>query len=469
MPRNSPFPIRRSIEFARAIGLAGLLLPSLAAGALGAETLADALIKAYQTNPQLLAARAELRATDELVPQALAGWRPTAIVNGDVGEAWSRHTGTGGGGTVGSNDFTPRGANLEVTQPIYRGGRTTAETSQAEDLVLAQRSLLADVEQTVLLDAATTYMDVVRDSATLDLNRNEEEVLRRDLEATQARFDVGELTKTDVAQAQSRLASATAARIQAEGQLRASRARYAAVIGDQPGTLETPAAPGGLPAAEAETVAASDNAPRVAAAQFNERAAADGIDVAFSDLLPSLSLVGNAGTSDESSSPHTGQDSASIMLQLTVPLYQAGAPEANIRRSKQVASQRRQELQNERRAAVANAIDAWQALETARASIVSFEAAVAANKIALEGVRLEAEVGARTVLDVLDAEQEYLNSQVSLVAAQRDEVVAAYQVLAAVGHLTARDLSLPVPYYDVEAYYRAVRDKAWGTGTPSIE
>ena len=140
-----------------------------------------------------------------------------------------------------------------------------------------------------------------------------------------------------------------------------------------------------------------------------------------------------------------------------------------MRRSKQIASQRAQELQNERRTAVANAIDAWQALETARASIVSFQAAVAANKIALEGVRLEAEVGARTVLDVLDAEQEYLNAQVSLVAAERDEVVAAYAVLAAIGQLTARDLALPVPYYDVEAYYNAVRDKFWGTGTPSAE
>ena len=468
MSPESSFSIRPLTRIARAIRLAGLLLPVLAMGSARAETLGDALTKAYQTNPQLLAARAELRATDELVPQALAGWRPTAIVNGDVGEAWSRRTGAGGG-AVGSNSYAPRGASLDVTQPIYRGGRTTAETSQAENLVLAQRSLLADVEQTVLLETITAYMDVVRDVATLELNSNEEDVLRRDLEATQARFDVGELTKTDVAQAQSRLAGATAARIQAEGLLRASRARYAAVVGDQPGTLETPLAPDGLPATEAETVAGSDNAPRVAAAQYNERAAADGIDVAFSDLLPSLNLVGSAATSDESSSPHSGQDSASIMLQLTVPLYQAGAPEANIRRSKQITSQRRQELQNERRSAVAGAIDAWQVLVTARASIVSFQAAVAATKIALEGVRLEAEVGARTVLDVLDAEQEYLNAQVSLVTAQRNELVGAYAVLAAIGRLTARDLALPVPYYDVEAYYHAVHDKIWGTGTPSVE
>jgi outer membrane protein/adhesin transport system outer membrane protein len=446
-----------------AVGLAGLLCGSPA----GAETLADALVKAYQTNPQLLASRAELRATDELVPQALSGWRPTAIVNGNLGEAWANPTGSGSVG--GSNDFQPRGASLDLVQPLYRGGRTTAETRQAENLVLAQRSLLTDVEQNVLLAAVTAYVDVVRDAATLDLNINQEKVLRRDFEQTQARFEVGELTKTDVAQSESRLADATANRIVAEGRLQVSRARYAAVIGDQPGTLQTPPTPSELPAAEAEAVAGSEDAPRVVAAEYNERAAADGIDVAFSDLLPNLDLVGSAQTSDESSAPNSGEDSASIMLQLTVPLYQAGAPEANIRRSKQIASQRRQDVVTERRTAVANAINAWQTLVTARAAIVAIETSVAANKIALEGVRLEEQVGARTILDVLDAEQEYLASQVNLVSAHREEVVAAYTVLAAVGRLTARDLALPVPYYDVEAYYQAVRDKFWGTGTPAVE
>lgn len=467
MPLPLPVFTRLLRLAACAFGVGALLQASPAAAA---ETLADALIKAYQTNPELLAARAELRATDELVPQALSGWRPTAIVNGNLGEAWSKRTGAGlGGGTGGGNDFQPRGASLDVVQPLYRGGRTTAETRQAENLVLAQRALLVSAEQTVMLNAVVGYMDVVRDTAIVELNRNQEDLLTRDLEATQARFDVGELTKTDVAQAESRLAEATAARIQAEGQLSASRARYAAVVGDSPGSLVTPPMPTGLPSSEAETIAASANAPRVVAVEYNQRAANDGIDVAFSDLLPNLDLVGSAETSDETSAPNSGQDSASIILQLTVPLYQAGLPDANVRRSKQIESQRAQEVLNERRLAAAAATDTWQALQTARASIESFEASVASNEIALEGVRLEAEVGARTVLDVLDAEQEYLNARVSLVAAERDEVVAAYAVLAAIGTLTARDLALPVPYYDVEAYYGAVRNKWWGTDTPSFE
>lgn len=463
-------PLRRLARIAALALAVGAILPI---GGASAETLQDALAKAYVTNPRLLAAQAALRATDETVPQALSGWRPTIIANGDVGQEWNDPTGTasglGGGGGGGNDSFTPRGANLQVTQPLYRGGRTVSETSQAENLVLAQRSILTDTEQSVLLDAVIGYMDVLRDGATYELTVNTEDVLRRDLEATQARYDVGELTKTDVAQAESRLADATAQRIAADGALQVSRARYAEVIGDQPGTLEPTPPPVEIPGSEEEVVAGAENAPLVSAAIYNEQAAIDGIDVAFSDLLPSLNLVGTAATADDISSSGAGQDSASIVLQLRIPLYQAGAPDSVVRQSKQVASQRRQELLDQRRIALSNAVSAWQILETARASIDSFEAAVAANRIALEGVRLESEVGARTVLDVLDAEREYLDAQVSLVRAKRDQVVAAYAVLATNGRLTARDLGLPVDYYDVEAYYNAVRNKFWGTDIPNPE
>jgi outer membrane protein/adhesin transport system outer membrane protein len=456
---------RQAVRSLRAAALilpiAMLATPFLARSAAG-ETLTEALAKAYNNNPQLLAARAQLRATDEGVPRALSGWRPTVTVNSDAGPAWSD---THPGGTA---NYTPRSASLQVTQPLYTGDRTSSAVRQAESLVLAQRSALASVEQNVLLSAATAYMDVVRAQAVLELNRKNEQVIARDLEATRTRFEVGELTKTDVAQAESRLAGATAARIQAEGQLESARATYAAVIGDKPGTLETPPPPTDLPGTQDETVAGSDNAPNVIAAQYNERAARDGVDVAFSQLLPSLALVGEATTADETQQPGIDRDTASIVLQLTVPLYQAGAPESDVRQSKQVVGQRQQELENERRTAVQTAISAWQALATARAQIKSFESQVEATRVALEGVRLEAEVGARTVLDILDAEQEYLDAQVSLVGAKRDEVVASYQVLSAVGRLTARDLALPVQYYDVESYYREVRNKFWGTG-PSLQ
>lgn len=452
----------------RSLRAAALTLPAVMLAALflarsaAAETLTEALAKAYGNNPQLLAARAQLRATDEGVPRALSGWRPTVTANGSAGPEWSESDPGDG------EQFWPRSVGVQVSQPLYTGDRTSSAVRQAESLVLAQRSVLTSAEQTVLLSAVTAYMNVVQSQAVLELNRNNEQLIARDLEATRTRFEVGELTKTDVAQAESRLAGATAARIQAEGQLASARAAYAAVIGDSPGTLQTPVLPTGLPASQEETIVGSDNTPNVIAAQYNERAARDGVDVAFSQLLPSLSIVGEAAQNDETVQPGLSRETATISLQLTVPLYQAGGPEADVRQSKQVVAQRRQELENERRTAIQGAIDAWQALTTARAQIKSFEAQVEATRVALEGVRLEAEVGARTVLDILDAEQEYLDAQVSLVGARRDEVVTNYQVLSAVGRLTARDLALPVQYYDVESYYREVRNKFWGTG-PSLQ
>lgn len=339
--------------------LALVTVPTSSAQAV--DTLNDALAKAYNNNPQLQAARAQLRATDEGVPQAKSGWRPTVTANGDVGEAWANNR-PGEEGT-----FQPRGVNLQVTQPLYTGERTPSALRQAESLVLAQRSVLTSAEQTVLLTAVTAYMNVVQAVAVLELNRNQEAVIRRDLEATQTRFQVGELTRTDVAQAESRLAGATAARIQSEGQLAAARAAYANVIGENPGTLEQPPPVAALPTSEEETISGSEDAPTVTAAKYNEQAARDGIDVAFSQIMPFLSLVGAAGTNDETSAPNNGQDSASIMLQLTVPLYQAGLPAADVRQSKQVAAQRRQELENQRRAAIQSAVESWQALVTARA------------------------------------------------------------------------------------------------------
>jgi TolC family type I secretion outer membrane protein len=451
-------PVVRSLSVPPLAALALALVVSQAETARAADTLTDALAKAYDNNPQLQAARAQLRATDEGVPQAKSGWRPTVTTTGNVGEEWVNND----PGSKG--DFQPRGVDLQITQPLYTGERTPSALRQAESLILAQRSVLMSAEQNVLLSAVTAYMNVVQSEAVLELNRNQETVISRDLEATRTRFEVGELTKTDVAQAEARLAGATAARIQAEGQLAAARAVYVQVIGDSPGTLEQPAPLANLPSSEEETVSGSENTPDVTAAKYNEQAAHDGIDVAFSQIMPFLNLVGTAGTADDTSARNTGQDSASIMLQLTVPLCQAGLPAANVRQSKQVAAQRRQELENQRRLAVQTAVQAWQALETARAQIKSFVSQVDANKVALEGVRLEANVGARTVLDILDAEQEYLNAQVSLVGARRDEVVAAYAVESAIGRLTARDLGLPVDYYDVEAYYKEVHDKFWGFG-----
>ena len=426
-----------------------------------AQSLEDALSAAYINNPQLRAARAQLRAVDEQVPQALSGWRPTVQATGSIGRQVDK---TNGAGFPDATTYTtPRQGSLTISQPIYRGGSTVAATSQAENSVRAQRAQLQSVEQTVLLDSITAYMDVVRDIAIVQLTKSNEQVLRRDLEAVRDRFNVGEVTRTDVAQAEAALALAIAQRTQAEGNLVASRARYAKQVGDQPHDLRAPPIPVKLlPANQAEAVAGSVNNPDVVSAQYVERAARDQVDVTFGQLLPQASVTGTLSTQTDIRSQGFTDNSASIVAQVTIPLYQAGNVESQVRQAKQTASQRRLEIDQQRRVAAQNATSAWAELQTARSQIVSFQAQVKANQIALEGVRQEALVGARTVLDVLDAEQTLLTSQVDLVRAQHDELVAAYTVMSAVGRLTARNLSLKVPYYDPEQHYRQVRDQWWG-------
>jgi outer membrane protein len=322
---------------------------------------------------------------------------------------------------------------------------------------------LSSVEQQVLQQAVTAYSDVVRDIAVLKLTQSNVEVLTRQLEATRTRFDVGELTRTDVAQAESRLAGAHAEQTAAEGNLTTSRAIYRQVVGEEPVELETPKPPTDLPAGEEETIAGSSNNPDLIAAKFLERAAEDGIDVVFGELLPSVDVVGRLEALDEDVT-HQGlfENSAGVFLQVRIPLYQGGGVSSRVRESKQIVSQRRQQVFEQERAVEQQATSSWRALETARAQIVSFESQVEATRVALEGVREEANVGARTILDVLDAQQEYLQAQVNLVRAERDEVVAAYQVLAAIGRLTLAGVNLKTTPYDPTRHYDAVKDKFWG-------
>jgi outer membrane protein/adhesin transport system outer membrane protein len=436
---------------------AGLTIAVGMSRAADAVTLQDALARAYDTNPTLQAARAELRATDEQIAQAKSLRRPTVDVTGEVGGQVYDSDTQGDGSSV------PGTVALNLTQPIYRGGSIDASISQADNVIFAQRATLISVEQQVLLRAVSAYMDVVRDQAVLELTLNNEEVLTRQLEATRVRFEVGELTRTDVAQAESRLAGATAQRIQAEGGLTTSVAVYREVIGEDPVDLQPARPPASLPGDETETVAASSANPDLVAAQFLERAARDGTDVVFGELLPRVDVVGRLQAEVDISRDGQYDNSAQALLQVRIPLYQAGGVDSRVREAKQRVSQRRQQVQEQERAATQQATSAWRALETARAQIVSFESQVKATEIALQGVREEAQVGARTVLDTLDAEQEFLDARVSLVRARRDEVVAAHQVLAAVGQLTAANLNLPATPYDVELNYDRVRDKFWGT------
>ncbi|MCZ6812849.1 MAG: TolC family outer membrane protein [Alphaproteobacteria bacterium] len=421
-----------------------------------AESLREALAKAYATNPELLSEQANLRAVDEGVPQALSNWRPTVTLSGDTGYESIDRTG---------DDSTrhPRSLELTVRQPIYRGGRTVDETRQAEQEVLAGRAKLHATEQEVLLSATRAYMNVVRDEAVLRLNRANEQRVARQLQATRDRFRVGEITRTDVAQAEARRARARADRIQAEGVLVNSREAYRRVIGIAPGQLAKPAIKLALPANSDESRALSrDHNPDVVNARHREIAARHNVRKIRGELLPSVNLRGSLSTEHDTSGSGGNRQTAEVIAELTVPLYQKGNVYSRVREASQVLSQRSEDLENARRIAVEAAASTWNGLQTARAVVISFQAEVRANEIALDGVQREALVGSRTVLDVLDAEQELLDANVNLVRSERNELVARFELKSAVGGLTARELKLPVEIYDAERNYRRVRNRWFG-------
>lgn len=446
----------RTIVLALALGLAGIAAPMAAT----AQTFEQALSDAYLNNPTLRAQRANLRSIDENVAIAESGWRPRITAGASAGpsltDVASRQRQTQLTG--------PNSQTLTVTQPVFQGFRTVAGIRQAENQVQAGRAGLRVTEQSVLLDGVTSFMNVVRDQAVLQLTVNNEQVIRRQLDATQDRFRVGEVTRTDVAQAQSRLAQSTAQRVTAEGNLQASRGTFQRVIGTYPGQLQSPTPKLDLPATRDEAIAiAAGNNPNVVAAQYVERAAQANVTVQTGQLLPELNVQGQLFRQDTLGGLSNGfSEGAQVTAVLTVPLYSSGSVEAQVRQAKQTAGQRRIQIEEQRNLSVEAAITAWEGWTAAKAQIVSFTEQVEASRIALDGVRQENTVGSRTVLDVLDAEQEYLNAQVSLVRAQRDEIVARYQLYSAIGKLTARNLKLDVPYYDEEDHYSRVRDKWTG-------
>ena len=443
--------------------LAVLSMAALGGGASSAQSLTQALAEAYRTNPQLLAQRALLRATDELVPQALANWRPTVAFTGQTGYAASALS-VAHSPTLYSHS-KPSSLDLTATQQVYRGGRTEAQTRQAINTVEATRAQTLAIETAVFQAVAQAYLDVVRDQSLVEVNRNNEYVLGREFEVTRIRAEIGELTGTDVAQAQSSLEQATAQRVTAEGQLEVSRANYTRAVGHPPGRLvlprERPALPGTRD--EALTLAARNN-PNVISAGFTELAARDNIDVVRGQLLPQISAVGDLnraispGTSAGSVSSAT-TTSASITATMTMPLYEGGAIYSQTRQAQQTVGQRRSQLDDARRASVQIADQNWAALQAARASIASFAAAVRAAQIALAGVQEEALTGTRTVLDVLVGEQQLFTSQGQLVTAQHDAAIAEFNVAAAIGRLIAPELKLPVRLYDMGRHYKEVKDK----------
>ncbi|HYZ32559.1 MAG TPA: TolC family outer membrane protein [Crenalkalicoccus sp.] len=459
------------------LALAGAIAAPAAASA---QPLPEALALAYAYNPTLLTARAQLRAVDENVPQALAGWRPSVTISSSIGwtdsqarqPAFQTNPFTGEVRAVGTNITGPIDTSrtigtgsVIITQPVFRGGRTVASTRRAENQVYGQRARLLATEQQVLGDTVNAYVAVIRDQELLRLNINNEQVLTEQLRATNERFRVGEITRTDVAQAESRLAGAIAQRVQAEGNLQISRATFQREVGTVPQRLVAPQ-PLGVPVRDAREASAiaGDNNPNVVAALFDEAAARDFIAVQLSALLPQVSVQGQAFRSDNTQLPHTRQTGTQITATLTVPLYQGGAEYSVVRQARQTAQQARWVVDDQRRQAVQLASQAWEQLQASRAQVDSVRAQIRAAEIALDGVQREAIVGSRTTLDVLNAEQELLNARTSLVQALATLVSQSYALASSIGRLTATDLALPVETYDVTTYYREVRNRWFGLG-----
>ncbi len=445
---------------------AGLVLSVtvLLAAPAGAQTLEQAMASAYRTNTGLLAQRAALRATDENVPQALSGWRPQVNLGTFVGVGADSVQQDGGFSPNNSGLRVPRQVQLSVTQPVYRGGRTVAGTSQAENQVLSGRATLAQTEQQVFLDTVTAYANVLTFAAVLELNQNNVQVLTRQFEAARDRFQVGEVTRTDVAQAEGRVAGARADVIQSQGNLENARTNFLRVVGERPVRLTAVRLPQNLPTSQEQAAALSEGHPRVVSAQYNEAAARDNVRLILGELLPNVQLQGTLSHAYETNTPGRNVDAGQLLLNLTTPLYSGGAVEARVRQARQIANQRRIEVEDARRVAREQAAQQYIALVTARARVRAILTQIRALEIALDGVEQEARVGSRTTLDVLDAEQELLNGKVSLVQTQQSEIFASYQLAAAVGRLTASDLRLPVDLYDPTQYYNANRTRWFGFG-----
>jgi len=444
------------------------LLVAGAAAEANAETLQDALSMAYQSNPDLRAQRAALRATDENVAAANLAALPS--VNGNVQYDRSNRL------IIETPLADPqkifnRALQVRIDQPLFDGFQRIYNRKQAKALVMAGRAQLLDIEQQVLLNAVTAYMDVLSNEAIYGLNQNNVQVLNRQKEASDARFQVGEITRTDVAQSEASLAGAISQRILAQANLASSRATYRQVIGQSPGTLEPAPDMPQLPATLDEATAiAVDQNPQIQFAIYQEEAARHAVSSSKGVLLPSANgfltatrFTGSQTFGDSLSSISAETKTAGV--QITIPFFQGGREYSTIRQNKQIKSQRRLEALSADYAVRAQTETAWMQYQASVSSITSNQSQVDANSIALEGVRQEESVGQRTILDVLNAEQALLNSRVNLVTAERNEYVAGFMVLQALGQLNAASLDLPVELYDPEENYKHVRYKFWGWGT----
>jgi outer membrane protein len=493
-------------------GGAGFVLAFLVVSVLGrpacAETLEQALADAYLINPVLNAERARLRATDEQVALAKSGLRPFISGSGDTAFLNTQTQQSNGRGASNPSDIglltgpvdqpfptnfpattgaipfddvfsqgqageddgvtNPRGYSVQLTQPLFEGFQNLNAIRQAKSTVQAAREALRTVEQTVLLDAATAYVNVVRDTAIVRLRENDVTVLSEQLKATKDRFDVGEVTRTDVAQAEARRAEALATLAAAQANLKTSRAAYEQIIGHPPGNLVTPASIRHLLPSdinEAMTLGDGEN-PIILAAVYTEEASLYAVQQIMGELLPVVTLEAQYQKRFDLGSTIDSQEQTTVLGRVNVPLYQGGGVSARVRQAKETNNQLKKEVEDARLRVHADVIANWGILQSSGPAINSAQAAVSANKIALTGVREEEKVGQRTTLDVLDAQRELLNSQIGLVTALRDRIVAEYSLYTAIGRMDAQTLGLPVPYYDPIEHYDIVKNKWMGLRPP---
>ncbi len=431
-----------------------------AAAPAGAQSLADALVTAYLNSPELAAARADVKVLSERAVQARAGGR--VRVEGELSLLAVTQTNSGPGRNFPNY---PASVSLSAVQPLYTGGQVENATEAAETRISRQEAFLIATEQQILLDAVTAYTDVRRDGKLVSIARNNVRVLTEQLRAARERFEVGEVTRTDVEQARARLAAARSRLAATKGALANSREAYQRVVGEYPGELQPSPPLPDLPSGqdEAVTMALRDD-PGVIAARLEREAAGSDVRFAIGALLPQVSLQGRVSSQEAFSDGLAGQESASIGIVMTVPLYTGGFNYSTVREAQAVVAGASADIDNALRIAARNVGVSWANLDVARASIRAGRLEVSAAQLAFEGVREEAMVGARTTLDVLDAEQEVLNARSNLTVAQHDEYVAAYSLLASVGKLTVGHLGLDVgPAAGTEpSYYAGVRNRNFG-------
>ncbi len=451
------------------IGLGALACALLADSAARAESLPEALVKAYQTNPQLNAERARQRATDENVPQALAGYRPQVSAGLSVGLQAVRDQLPGN--VIQTATLKPWQIGVTVTQTLFNGFKTANSVRVAELQVQSGREALRNVGQGVLLDAVTAYTNVLANQTLVEAQRSNVAFLKETQAITQRRLNAGDVTPTDTAQAEARLNRGLADLNAAEVNYAISQATYAQVVGSAPSQLRPAETTDRLlPRSREDAIAlALREHPAVTAAGFDVDVASTSIRVAESSLMPNVTLQGSVSRSRDSDQTlgTFGTDQASVIGQVTQPIYDGGTAASQTRQAKEVAAQSRLVLDQVRNQAKTAVVSAWVANEGAKIAVSASESEVKAAEVALAGVQKEAAGGQRTTVDVLNAQQDLITARARLIGAQRDRVVASYTLLSAIGRLDVKTLNLKTPDYLPEVHYHQVRDAWHGLRTPS--